>query len=167
MAKAVNVRNASSGKAVVVKIEGGGGGGGDAIKTIAFEEAYTFNNVTNEATYTLTNAADVLDMLDDIFSADDPMEASLKYRVAFARWYEDEYAICWLAWPEYVHDEGNVDVSSVTGYDTDAGYTSSFVQKQLPDGVAEAFYMGRGLMISRSDIDPATGTLTKTGTPLG
>ena len=155
MAKAVNVKNTSSGKAVVVKIEGGGGGGGDAIKTVSFAEAIS------NTTYTLTNAADVFDMLEDVLTEESyPMDAAVKYKVAFQSdsGLESTTKYASNAWLNYDSYPGQPASVNVSGEDVESFIVAGVVDGSVVFGVNP----GTGVVfLTREDIDPSTGTLTK------
>lgn len=154
MAKAVNVKNASSGKAVVVKIEGGGGGGGD-VKVVSFAEAI------NDSMYTLTNAADVLDMLEDVVTAEPyPMDAAVKYKVAFQKYIDLDGFIRYTAnaWLEYDSFPGEPPFVSVASDGMSALIAAGVVDGQVLFGVNPG---GGMVILTREDIDPTTGILTK------
>lgn len=154
MAKAVNVKNASSGKAVVVKIEGGGGGGD--VKLVSFAETI------EGSTYTLTNAADVLDMLEDVVTAAPyPMDAAVKYKVAFQRYFdidggEEKYVT--NASLNYTNYPGEPPFVGVAGDLVDAFIASGLVDGQVLFGINPG---GGMVLLTRDDIDPTTGILTK------
>ena len=80
MANALNVTITDDVKAVPVYIVGGGGGSGD-VRKLAFREEVD----EEEGTYVLTNAAAVLDALEDVATSDFPEDAIASYSCAWSR----------------------------------------------------------------------------------